>query len=388
MTIFKLEGASNMSGFRKSLIAVTATAVVVALAPAEARAQGCVASRIEAPSGPTDPEGASYFLAKGKWQANVGFQGYRSHRHFVGSVEQNIANTAKGTAERAREGTEVINHVYQPGIAISYGLTDRLSITADQPYFRAVRRSPVGGNRPSFATDSAGLSDLTLTSRYWLGNPEKHTHGNVSVGFGFKLPTGADKVEDDFLVSVDPSTGARKFERRPVDQSVQPADGGFGLIAEVTAFKAFGKVVAFASGQYLANPREQNSFLRNPLDTNPDPVTGRLSVADQYSARLGLGTSFNKLGVSLATRLQGVPSSDLIGGDLGRRRPGYSWAIEPGLSYSFKRSALSLSVPVLFYRNRTQALADKLESKETGKFENGDAAYADYVVIGSYNIRF
>jgi hypothetical protein len=377
-----------MSVSRVCAVAFAVVAVLAVAGASDVHAQGCVASRIEAPSGPTDPNGSSYFLAKGKWQANVGFQGYRSHRHFVGSVEQNIENVAAHKAERAREGTEVINHVYQPGFTLTYGVSDRLSITADQPYFRAVRRSPVSGSRPSFATDSAGLSDLTLTGRYWLGSPEKHTRGNVSVGVGFKLPTGADKVEDDFLVSVDPATGAKTFARRPVDQSVQPGDGGFGIIAEISGFKAFGKVVAFGSASYLANPREQNDFLRDPLDTNPTSITAKLSIADQYSARVGLGTSFKKLGVSLATRLQGVPSSDLIGGDLGRRRPGYSYAIEPGLSYSFRRSAISVSVPFLVYRNRTQAYADKVASKERGVHVGGDAAFADYMVLANYNLRF
>jgi hypothetical protein len=86
--------------------------------------------------------------------------------------------------------------------------------------------------------------------------------------------------------------------------------------------------------------------------------------------------------------MEGVPSSDLIGGDLGWRRPGYSIAVEPGLSYSFKRSALSLSLPVLMYRNRTQNYADKVKTEQTGKHTQGDAAYADVVVVAGYTVRF
>jgi Putative MetA-pathway of phenol degradation len=388
MTIFKLEGVSNMSGLHKCLIAVVAVAVVVALAPAEARAQGCVASRIESPSGPTDPEGNSYVLAKGKWQANVGYEGYRSHRHFVGSVEQDADNLANGTAAQDRAGTEVINHMNLPSFTASYGLTDRLTLSANLPYLAAARRSPVSGSRPSYETHSSGISDLTVSGRFWLGNPEKHKTSNVSVGLGIKAPTGSDTATDSFLISVDPKTGAQTTAVKLVDQSIMPGDGGWGITAEVTAFKAFGKVVAYGSASYLSNPKEQDSTLRDTTVKTQNPLTEYLSVVDQYSARAGIATTFNKLGVSLGMRAEGVPSSDLIGGNLGFRRPGYSVAIEPGISYSFKRSSLSLSVPYLVYRNRTQSNADIVATQTTGKFTQGDAAYADVVVIAGYSLRF
>jgi len=92
--------------------------------------------------------------------------------------------------------------------------------------------------------------------------------------------------------------------------------------------------------------------------------------------------------VSLGARLEDVPSSDLVGGNLGFRRPGYSIAIEPGLSYSFKRSSLSLSVPYLVYRNRVQSNSDIVKTQTTGKEVHGDAAYADVVVFAGYSLRF
>lgn len=331
----------------------------------------------------------SYNLGSGKWQTSFGYRWFRSHRHFVGSVEQNAENLAKGTAERDRAATEVINHVHIPTVGVSYGVTDRLSLSADLPYFHAHRRSPVSSSgRPSFVTAASGISDLNIMGRYWLGDPEKHADQNLSFGLGVKLPTGNDRAEDDFLVRVDRATGARITDRRPVDQSIQPGDGGLGWIAELQAFKSFGRFAAFASGNYLSNPREQNDFLRDPSNTNPDPSSTYLSIADQYAARLGVATSVKKLGVSLSARLEGVPSSDLIGGDMGRRRPGYTVAIEPGVSYAWKGNAVSLSVPYLVRRVRTQNISDKLESQRTGQFENGDAAFADYVVIVGFTRRF
>src|SRR5688572_10873506 len=258
----------------------------------------------------------SYNLPKGKWQATFGYRHFRSFRHFVGSVEQNAENTARGLAERDRASTNVINHVHQPSFGVAYGVTDRVSVSADLPYFHALRRSPVGGNRPSFATEASGISDLSLTGRYWLGDPKHHSRQNVSIGLGFKLPTGNDRAEDDFLIAV--QNGVRIYDRRPVDQSIQPGDGGYGIIGEIQGFKAFGRFVAFASGTYLANPQEQNDFLRNGPATSVDPTGGGneyLSIADQYAARVGVATAIKKLGVNFGLRWEGTRSSDLLGGD-------------------------------------------------------------------------
>jgi hypothetical protein len=331
----------------------------------------------------------SYNLGKGKWQSSFGYRHFRSFRHFVGSVEQNADNAARGLAERDRASTNVINHVHQPSIGVAYGVTDRLSVSADLPYLHALRRSPVSGNRPSFANKASGISDLTLTGRYWLGDPAHRSRQNVSVGLGFKLPTGNDRVEDETLIAV--RNGARVTELRPVDQSIQPGDGGFGIIGEVQAFKGLGRFVAFASGTYLANPKERNDFLRSGPTTALDTSGAEnhfLSIADQYAARVGVGTSLRKLGVNLGLRWEGTRGSDLIGGDRGRRRPGYTLGLDPGVSYSWKGNAVSLNVPIAIRRVRNQNYADKLASEESGHFENGDAAFADYAVLVGFSRRF
>ena len=68
----------------------------------------------------TDEDGqlVSYNLGKGKWRTAFGYRHFRSFRHFVGSVEQNAENVAKGIAERDRAGTNVINHVHQPSFPL------------------------------------------------------------------------------------------------------------------------------------------------------------------------------------------------------------------------------------------------------------------------------
>jgi hypothetical protein len=380
----------------RTVVGSAALALALIYGAADVQAQGCVASRIDAPSScpshdslaARDTDGQGYHLKPGRWQASFGYRWFRSHRHFVGSVEQNAENVARGIAERDRSSSEVINHTHIPAISLSYGLSNRVSLGADLPIFIARRKSPGNATRPMDRTEARGIGDLTLMGRYWIGNPTGFAPQNLQVGLGIKMPTGNDKVEDDFLVRIDSATGARITERRPVDQSIQPGDGGWGIVAEFQAFKAFGRVTAFAAGNYLSNPREQNDWYRNPFATNQDPVSGKLSIADQYSGRVGLGTAFGKVGLSLGARLEGVPSSDLIGGDLGRRRPGYSVAIEPGVSYTFGKSAINLSVPYLVRRVRTQNISDKLASIASGHKEIGDAAFADYVVMVGFSRRF
>jgi hypothetical protein len=379
-----------MSATRSSMAVLSVLVALVLVAPfgaADAQAQGCVASRIASPGGVVDAEGQSYYLPKGDWQASLGFRGFRSHRHFVGPVEQSQENFEAGKAERPREGSEVINHTYIPSLSLSRGMTDRLSLNADLPIFIARRKSPANFNVPLGVTDARGIGDLQIAARYWLGKPAADNKQNLAIGLGVKLPTGNDRYEDDHRAT-DPVTREIIYVRRPVDQSIQPGDGGFGFTVDAQGFRTFGKTTLFASASYLANPKEQNDFLRDPLNANPDPVTAYLSIADQFAARVGVGTAAGKFGLSLAARMEGVPSSDLIGGDMGRRRPGYSIAIEPGLSYSWKTSSVSVSVPYLVRRVRTQALADKLESIETGHKEIGDAAFADYVVVLGYSKRF
>jgi hypothetical protein len=173
----------------------------------------------------------------------------------------------------------------------------------------------------------------------------------------------------------------------PVDQSIQPGDGGFGYIAEIQAFKSFGSVTAYLSGGYLFNPKGTNGVQTGR--SSPDEAV--MSVADQFGARIGVGMPlrFAKgLGVSLGARLEGVPSSDIFGSSAGFRRPGYSIGIEPGVSYSWKTTSFSFSFPYLVYRNRTQSYADKLASAARGTFVNGDAAFADYLFIAGFTKRF
>jgi hypothetical protein len=378
----------SMKTSRTSLAVVSTLSIVAGLAAfgaPEAGAQGCVASRLNAPSSPMNTEGTEYYLAKGKWQLSLGYRNFFSHRHFVGDVEQ---DGSPGTRDRTLNPVE--NHVHIPEIAVTYGISDRWSATLDVPIPLLYRRNPPRSASatspavPAIYTNAKGIGDTNLMGRFWVASPSHNVTQNLSVGLGIKFPTGKDDAEGTFAQVVG---GQVAPWVHPVDQSIQPGDGGFGFITEVQAFKSFGSVTAYFTGEYLFNPKGTNGV---PTGRS-DPNEAIMSVADQFGARVGAAVplSFLKgLGVSLGARLEGIPVYDLFGSSAGFRRPGYSIGIEPGISYSWGLNSFAFSFPYLVYRNRTQSYADKLRTTETGTYHQGDAAFADYIFIAGYTRRF
>lgn len=298
-----------------------------------------------------------------KWSVNVSYLHFRSHRHYVGSVEQTQRYTA---------GSEVMNIVDQFDTAINYKVNPRTTVTLGIPYFSASRTSLYEHDRVNrYKMTSRGLGDIRLTAQYWLWNPAQHPKGNIEVGFGFKFPTG-DTNHKDYAHT---TSG---LVLRNVDQSIQPGDGGFGYIVELQAYRVVApNTTLYATGFYLLNPKETNGTRTNSAITS---VTAYMSVADQFQARLGATQQLAKgFSVSLGGRVEGVPALDVIGGNRGFRRPGYVISVEPGVSYTHKHDSFSLSVPWAVYRNRTRSYADRLNGG------HGDAAFADFLISFSYS---
>ena len=120
-------------------------------------------------------------------------------------------------------------------------------------------------------TQAIGVGDLRLAVSYWLLNPDKYLHYNVSVSLGVKIPTGQDDITDTFL-----RPGGQTAER-PVDLAIQPGDGGWGIILGINAFdEIYKNGFLFFQGTYLSNPRETNhvqvSIADEPFLTGPDPA--------------------------------------------------------------------------------------------------------------------
>jgi hypothetical protein len=127
--------------------------------------------------------------------------------------------------------------------------------------------------------------------------------------------------------------------------------------------------------------------LRSDNLTANIPKSNHFSVVDQYVFRLGARYSVNRFQFALGGRYEGIPSEDLIGRSDGWRRPGYIISIEPSIVYSTGQHTFAVTVPVALYRNRVQNTIDKERTKQTGTYQNGDAAFADWLLSVTYAYR-
>ena len=312
-----------------------------------------------------------------KWQVSLGYRYQRSDRHFRGTHEE---------VNRQIEGSEVINTVNLVDLGIRYNFNPRASLAIGIPYFSADRSSALRDADRNIVGRSSvqaqELGDIAVVGRYLLWDPAAQPRGNLQLGLGIKAPTGKHDVEDT-RVSLD-DDGNRVETFRTVDQSIQPGDGGWGVIVDMSGFRALGatgEYALYASGAYLINPE----------GTNGTPTfRGReseaiMSIADQYLFRTGAlaaPASWNGFGVGLGGRIEGVPPHDLFGSSEGFRRPGYAVSVEPSISWTSGVHSLSLSVPIAVQRNRQRSVSDILVDG------HGDAAFADYVVLMGYWHRF
>jgi len=86
-------------------------------------------------------------------------------------------------------------------------------------------------------------------------------------------------------------------------------------------------------------------------------------------------------------RVEALPSKDLIGGSRGFRRPGYIVSFEPSVTYVTKKVSFNIAVPKALKRDRTQSNADKRQTADTGKYTQGDAAFADYLISAGMTFK-
>lgn len=334
-------------------------------------AQGCVA--IKGTAGvcgrPSDAKG---------WELNLNNRYFKSYKHFVGTEEQH---------ERIEKHSNVINYAYELDITATRTINSRWSVAMTLPIMSFKRTSLYehdGSTR--HATHSFGIGDVRFSAYRWMFDPATSHKGNVQIGLGIKLPTGAYNYTDYFYKKADSSVVG------PVDQSIQPGDGGTGITFELNSFYNFSHHIGvYGSFFYLSNPREVNgtSTTRggSVSATAKKYNTDVMSVPDLFMTRAGLSYMVNKFTFSGGVRVEGLPSSDLIGGDRGFRRPGYIISAEPSVTLVAKKASFNLSVPFALKRNRTQSDSDKRRTVDTGKKAQGDAAFADYLVSAGVTFR-
>jgi len=348
-----------------------------------------VTARISSPS-----LGAAGYQEAGTWTAAVSHRWQYSERHFVGDQEQ---------VYREKEGSQVINDIQLIDISVGYAVTKRINATLSIPFQFATRSQAVRDTRrvggvlvnPSpypapngtvngavidrFTTEANGLSDIRLLGSVWLLDPDRNKKQNISVGLGVVFPTGEKDAKDEFKVFGTNSAGQYepRSETRNVDNSIQPGSGAWGIIFDIYGFKeVVTNLTFYAAGTYLSTPQEDAGVKSGALNS---PAVW--STADSYLFRAGFGWKFlPKYGLSLTLggRMEGTPSTDIIGGSGGRRRPGFGISIEPGLVWTKSPWTASFSAPVALYRNRER----NFEGQE------GDAAFADFMTLFSLGRSF
>jgi hypothetical protein len=244
----------------------------------------------------------------------------------------------------------------------------------DVPLLLASRRS----NNSPFTTTAQGIGDTIVSGQAWIFNPSTSRRGNIQIGLGAMLPTGKDNLTN----SVDRFDG-KGPQSTLLDYSIQPGGGGWGAVLRWQAFLAVGRDSAlYFNGNYIATPQNTNHVQRSTNLTSP---TAYVSISDQYLLEAGIVRPIHKvrgLSFSVGPRMEGVPARDLIGDNLGFRRPGFAISLQPGIQYARNKNLVSISVGKAIYRDRIRSVPDEL----TGG--HGDAAFADYVWLASYTFRF
>jgi hypothetical protein len=309
--------------------------------------------------------GQSPYLQAGKWQLVTAYRGAVSDKHYQGTEPFPELDPGGPT-----------NRQNQVNVDVWYAATPRLSLAASIPAHvnsftvkRVPPGSPAGTPAVEGATHARGLGDITLRARYWA-MPASRTRANVAVGLGLKLPTGRSNVRDTIY--------GREV---PVDWSIQPGDGGWGVSTSLAGFATVRRTTLFASAGYLANPRNTTgtpSFfpsLSGARNAAPNSAT------DQFSIQLGAAvrTAPRWPVPSLGWRVEGVPVSDFFGPSDGSRRPGTIHFLEPGLTFARGRHLLTVNVPVRMRVNIK-------DSPASVRVE--DATVPDYMFMVAHSVRF
>lgn len=306
--------------------------------------------------------------APGSWQFSANYRYFRSFRHFSGTEEN---------PDRVANNTEVVNHDNSMILGTSYVINNQWSVSASIPFVYIDRSSLYEHDRINrHHTQSKGLGDIRLMG-YRAASIKK---SKLNFGLGVKLPSGNYNSKDYFYT-------VNGVELRPVDQSIQPGDGGWGVLTEVNFVNhASEKLALYFNAMYMFNARNTNGTRTFRETLNPILANESImSVPDQYLMRIGtqyaLGTKFN---LSLGVRWEGIPVRDAIGGSDGFRRPGFIVSAEPGVTYSHNNHSFILNIPFALVRDRQQSVTDRETEIATGNPRHGDAAFADYLISFTY----
>ncbi len=320
------------------------------------------------------------FLQAHHWELSADYRWLHSRAgdFFVGT-----AQTPAPPALQPPGGQGIRIDIHTISLGLTYAVTDRVRVSVAAP-FQTGKLSTIHDDGARHTQSVTDLGDVTVTGGAWLFNPRSGPTGNVMLGLGLKLPTGSHRDSIEFFTKNGPA-------QRVADQSIQPGDGGWGVIMQLQAFQlVLPRTLAYLSASYLLNPRVQTeATIGRPIGLPGDPAVGtpyRLSVPDAYTLRSGVSYAVAPqwgLSASLGGRLDGVPVEDLVnGGDANFRRPGYSVFVDLGLDLSRGSNTFTLNVPVRAHADRRANLYDRVVNVQ------GGGNLAKWQVLAGYTHRF
>jgi hypothetical protein len=180
-------------------------------------------------------------------------------------------------------------------------------------------------------------------------------------------------------------TGPANNVTAPVDYSIQPGSGGWGLVMQWSGYQRLNKTLTFYSdGDYIATNGGTNGVVRASSTTTP--LNNSVSISDQYLLEGGVSFPISYLkGLSgnVSMRDEGVPAKNLLPvNNDGFRRSGFAVSAGPGLQYVHGSNILNANVYKALHRDRTVSYPDSVYHT------HGDAAFAQYVWLASFTHRF
>ena len=328
-----------------------------------ASAQGCVPSRF---TSPTLGAQSDIYLSRGTWQMAFVYRRLSSDQLIVGHRVRN---------DLAPGGSPAVVKSQSLYTSLSYGVTDRLSLTFNAPLARGSHEAmyPDGQRHENTA---GGLGEVSVSASYWLRSAQLfQPGGNIAVGVGVKAPTGNNAVVGK---SWRADGSAVPF---PVAQAIALGDGGWGFILTAKGFRPImERTFVYAGGSYTLNPRKTTDVLRSPGSAvhwaSPDTWDASAGMSVLLSAHRGLSSSLGML-------FYGTPKRDLIGGrDEGHRLPATVGYLAPGVGLTRGAHTVTFSVPLRAYMNFQPSYLDDAASRP------GGGGLAKHLIMSSYSVRF
>jgi hypothetical protein len=336
------------------------------------QSQGCIAIRNISGFGQYNLTDNAF--SNSDWQLNINTRYFKAFRDFKEKVDQ-----------KTPKQNEAVVKSFSMDFAISKFLRNGWSLNLSIPVAGNSREASGehgGPNTKRYTTNSFGIGDIRFTAYKWLLKPTVSQRGNIQLGLGLKLPTGDYKYQDYFYRN--DSTKVLSA----VNPSIQLGDGGTGIITELNMFYILNAARTFSlygNFYYMANPREQNgtAITNGRVPPRLDSLANNiiLSVADQFSIRVGAYYNLKNWSFSAGIRNEGTPVEDIIGGSEGVRRAGHNLSVEPGILYKMKKVSIYAYIPFIIDRSIKQNLPDKFKTNYTGVYTVSPGGSGDYQVF-------